>query len=322
MISENDPAGMGIAFCRAINNHSEHSCRLITRSLRYNFDFEKDIHVEDFWNDDVRDESKVDEVRQILEDADIVHFHILLDETATLGPLTIKDHVAGKTIVHHHHGHPEFRSDPMKWQRKYSDLRRMFLVSTPDLKAMAPEGYWVPNLVPLDDPDYAFMPDAQLPRDRMIVFQSPTRLDLKNTAELDEMLSKLALKYPIASDIVQNTNHRECLRRRRNAHVSFDHLQGYYGVSSLEALSQGKPLIAGLDSWNQRMIKEFTGVDTLPWIVCHSIEKVAGELLALCHSPETRAVKGVEGRRFMEKCWSEKHVIDRLFGFYERASAL
>ena len=30
MITDNDPAGMGIAFCNAINRYSNHTCRLIT----------------------------------------------------------------------------------------------------------------------------------------------------------------------------------------------------------------------------------------------------------------------------------------------------
>jgi len=45
MISQNDPAGTGIAFTKAINRHTHHSCRLITTEIRYNFGFEKDLHL-------------------------------------------------------------------------------------------------------------------------------------------------------------------------------------------------------------------------------------------------------------------------------------
>ena len=45
MIAINDPAGAAIAFTKAINCYTEHTCRLVTKEIRFNFMFEKDLHL-------------------------------------------------------------------------------------------------------------------------------------------------------------------------------------------------------------------------------------------------------------------------------------
>ena len=135
MITINDPAGTAIAFTNAINRYTEHTCRLITKELRYNFMFDKDLHIpwlkRDGW----------DEVEHLLVESDIFHFHMTADEHLELGPFKVRDYVPGKRIVHHHHGHPDFRGNPSKFMDKYQSLkRRNLIVSTPDLLKPMPLG--------------------------------------------------------------------------------------------------------------------------------------------------------------------------------------
>jgi len=90
MITENDPAGMGIAFTRAINQFTTHTCRLITTTTKYNFDFEKDLHVPDL------DAEGFEEIDILFKKADIIHFHVLADDNLSLGPIKPKDYRHGK----------------------------------------------------------------------------------------------------------------------------------------------------------------------------------------------------------------------------------
>ena len=251
MIADNDPAGMGIAFANAINLYTEHTCRLVTCRTVYNFDFQKDIHIPDL------DDDGFDEIVDILKEADILHFHILADEHLPLGSIHITDFIKGKALLHHHHGHPDFRSHPEKYRDKYRRLGRRVLVSTPDLLRLMPEAGWQPNLVPIEEPEYA--PPPRRGNGRVRVCHTPTRKDLKNTAEFLEVMVVLQKRHPhMECVMVENTPHRECLRIRRNTDIVFDHMQGYFGVSSLEGLSQGKPVIAGLDRWNIKHIQDFS----------------------------------------------------------------
>lgn len=313
MITENDPAGMGIAFSKAINTFSDHTCRLITTTTRYNFEFEKDIHVPDL------NEEDWEEVDDILRQSDIFHFHILADEYLPLGPLKIFDYLQGKRILHHHHGHPDFRNNPGKYSDKYKRLGRKAVVSTPDLLRLMPEAIWQPNLVPIDDPDYQPLDiDAGRP---VRIGHSPTRKDLKNTDDLLRVVRVLREDLEFRSlelDIIENCRHRECLRRKNDCHIIFDHMQGYYGVSSLESLSQGKVVVAGLDSWNIEHIMSFTEITDLPWLIPQNAAELETNLKDLHQDVDMRRVTSLNSRIFMEQHWSDKIVVERLVRLYEK----
>lgn len=311
MITANDPAGTGIAFTNAINRHTEHACRLITTTIRYNFGFEKDLHVPDL------DEEGFGEMFELLQKADILHFHLLADENTELGPVRAKEFITGKAILHHHHGHPDFRSHPDKYREKYHHLKRKSLVSTPDLLKLLPEAVWQPNLVPINAPDY--LPRSIETKNRVRVCQAPTRKDLKNTAEFEVIMASLERKYGnVEGVIIENTRHEECLRIKQACDIHFDHMQGYYGVSSLESLSQGRPVIAGLDEWNRKNIRDFFGTEDLPWIPARNTIELNAVLVKLIENRALRETKGKESRKFMEVFWNERTIVDDLIDFYER----
>ncbi len=313
MISQNDPAGMGIAFTMAINRYSSHSCRLITTETRYNFGFEKDLHLPNLT------EQGLDEARDILEQADLFHFHLLADEHMNLGPINISDYTKGKKIIHHHHGHPHFRANPGHYREKYKRLRRKTLVSTPDLLHLLPEATWIPNLVDIDDP--LLMPTPEPEGKTVVIGHSPTRKDLKNTADLEQVVSVLERRRdlpPLHLRIIENRPHRLCLAEKRNCHLIFDHMQGYYGVSSLESLSQGRPVVAGLDEWNIGQIKAFTGSESLPWIIARNTDQLGHALASLAVDSERRQQLGQEARTFMEGCWHPRRIVRRLSEWYRK----
>ncbi len=314
MMAVNDPAGMAIAFAEALNRHTPHACRLITLETRYNHGWRQDLHLPDLGPEDLG------EVEHLLRTSDVFHFHMTADEDLAIGPFLPRDFMAGKLLVHHHHGHPDYRSDPGKYRRKYRERGRdKILVSTPDLLRLFPEAHWMPNFVPQDDP--LLMPMGGKPRAPgevpALIGHSPTRKDLKNTDDLLRAMAELAAaNEPARLDMIDDAPNRECLRRKRRCHIVFDHLQGYYGVSSLEALSQGVPTISGLDAWNREKIAEFTDTDDLPWVVT-SPSGLTATLRDLIHDPERREEIGGKSRAFIAKRWTDRIVADRLARFYD-----
>ncbi|MBW1723548.1 MAG: glycosyltransferase [Deltaproteobacteria bacterium] len=313
MITDNDPAGMGIAFTHAINRYTDHRCRLITTAEKYGFDYDKDIHLPDIRDDDFG------EVEQLLKEADIIHFHVLRDENSHLGPLVIRDYIKGKRILHHHHGHPDFIINAQVYNEKYRKLGRRVIVSTPDLLKVAENATWVPNLVPLNDPLFLPRYDDSLPSTSVRICQSPTRKYHKHTREFKEAIDNLKKKFPgrIEPIIIELLPYKECLRIKRACHVVFDHMRGWFGIASLESLSQGKPVIAGLDDWNIRCIREFTGSDTLPWVIARNREELEDRLTELVVDAELRDQIGRSSRLFMEGCWTEQKVISLLMAIYQ-----
>jgi hypothetical protein len=311
MIAINDPAGTAIEFTKAINRYTGHTCRLITKEIRYNFMFEKDLHLP--W----LDKDGWDEVAELLETSDVFHFHMTADEHIELGPFRPVDYMNGKIIVHHHHGHPDFRGNPEKYRQKYKALgRRNLLVSTPDLLQLLPEAKWQPNLVPIDDTLYT--PLENKPDSPVIICHSPTRRDLKNTTEFIRAVSDLKryAKFPIELCLIENTPHKECLRLKRAAHVLFDHLQGYFGVSSLEGLSQGLCVIAGLDDWNRRHIEAFTGATELPWVIADK-DHLPAVLDSLVNDAGQVREMGLRASSFMRAYWPPRKIAHCLVKWIE-----
>ena len=248
-----------------------------------------------------------------------------LDETVPLGPFLPADHIAGKAVVHHHHGHPDFRAHPEKYREKYRRLgRRNLLVSTPDLLKKLPEARWQPNLVPVDDPAYSPNPadwtDPAFWEGPLRLTHSPTRKDLKNTDTLLEIVADMqSAGLGIALDMIDDAPHSECLARKKAAHACFDHMQGYYGLSSLEALSQGRAVIAGLDDWNLAAIRGFVGENTtIPWLIARDANALRARLEELVASPSLRRQTGQASRRFMAEHWSDRHCATRLADFLDR----
>lgn len=314
MIAVNDPAGTGIAFCRAVNRlerKNRHSCRIVTLETRYTHSWGKDLHLPDL------DGEGLAELEQLLQTSDVLHFHMTADEHLRLGPFLPADYLSGKAVVHHEHGHHDFRSDPERFRAKYRALgRKNLLVSTPDLLRMMPEARWQPNLVPEQDP--LLRPVERRWTGALRVAHSPTRKDLKNTDDLLAVVDELSRSgLELGLDLIDNVPNAECLARKQAAHVLFDHMQGYYGVSSLEGLSQGLAVIAGLDEWNRAHVAQFAGTDILPWVVARNREELALRLGELARDlPRCREI-GAASRRFVEGCWSEAKVAGRLADFWD-----
>jgi hypothetical protein len=313
MIAENDPAGVGSLLRNALHRHTDHVCRLVTTQTRYTHNWEKDLHAP------LLDAAGLDELAEVLETADVFHFHMLADEHMPLGPLTAAPFLPGKAIVHHHHGHHVFRANPEIFQKKYRDLgRKNLLVSTPDLLLKLPGARWQPNLVPQNDPRY--LPGPRPPDGRVRLGHSPTRKDLKNTDELMAVHARLVRELPLDLDLMDDIPHVACLARKKACDIVFDHMQGYYGMSSLEALSQGTPTIAGLDEWNTANIREFFGVDELPWVTACTAGELEARLRVLTLDPDQRRRIGSASRTFMETVWSEERLTSALCDFYAALS--
>ncbi len=311
MIAVNDPAGTAIRFCRAINTHTGHRCRLATLETRYSHGWEADLHVPDL------DAAGLDELAALLDASDVFHFHMTADEHTALGPLVPADFMAGKALVHHHHGHPDFRDNKGKYAAKYAALGRAnLLVSTPDLLHLLPEARWQPNLVPVRDT--AYTPGA---RDNgywegpLRLTHSPTRRDLKNTDEMQSIVAGLGDAVDL--DLMDDVPHAQCLRRKRSAHACFDHMQGYYGMSSLEAMSLGLATLAGPDEHVLAHVRRFAGTDEVPWVLVRNVGELDKALRDLAADPALRRQAGDRARRFMLEHWDDRKAALRLADFYE-----
>ncbi len=329
MIAENDPAGTAAMFRAAIERFTPHQCRLITWQRRYVCDFPADCHLADL------PAGEWPRVGEILRDADVWHFHMLADEALVLGPFALQEILTARAanppaIVRHHHGHPTFRANLAAYRHKYEVRfpRDVLLVSTPDMLDLFAPGraVWLPNIVPLDAPMFApttaaeWAARAGLP---LRVCQSPTRRAIKSTARLARIVGELRdAGVAIELDLIEREPHAEVMRRRRLADVIFDQMDFSFGVSSLEGLALGKPVICGLSEICQTRTAAYAGT-ILPWLIANSDHDLRTLLADLARDAaagrENLIAHGHRSRQFMERAWPETKSLAILEAAYRAA---
>ena len=174
------------------------------------------------------------------------------------------------------------------------------------------------NLVPINDVHYLPRFENTLPEAPIKICQAPTRKFNKHTDVFNRVMARLQADHQdIEQVILERIPHIQCLKLKRGCHIVFDHMRGWFGISSLESLCQGKPVIAGLDDWNVKCIKKFTGANELPWLIARNEKELQNVLLRLLSGPELRLTSGKQARNFMEQYWTEQRVLQVLFKVYE-----
>lgn len=329
-VTNTDPAGSAYNFIRAINEHTPHRARLITTQQIAAFEFPKDIL-------DLFDAG--DEIEALFRQADVIHFHKVNEDFSfefelahRIRRFDLKDYVKGKKIIYHVHGAPGERNFPEDVAKNYAQRNGIVLASTPDLEETYRQFYdkvaYFPNCVPINDVRY--LPratDEPITGDdgetkRYCVFQSGTHSVLKNMHVIRDVMERISKDLPVfflhtSPEQIQTQD--MALRHKRIAHVVFDHIEGYYGLSSLEGFSMGKPVVAGLSDYTIGAICRFFDImpHQLPWVVARDEQSVEKSIRNLINDASERSTIGLHGRSFMEKIWSDKAIAQRLIAIYE-----
>lgn len=329
-VTNTDPAGAAYNFIRAINEHTDHTARLIATQTIPMFDFPKDIH-------DLYDSG--DEAEALLRDADVIHFHKVNEDfkfefELESGPrkFDMREYAVGKKVVYHIHGAPSERNFVKDTAAKFKHPSAFVLAATPDLEEMYkphhPRVKYFPNVIPINDVRYlpratdAMITGRGRDAKRLCVFQSGTHSILKNMHIIRDVMDRVSKDLPVfflhtSPESIQTQD--SALRHKRIAHIVFDHIEGYYGLSSLEAMSMAKPTIAGLSEYTINAICDFFGVasDRLPWVIARNEQEIEREIRSLVIDNFRRADIGFKSRQFMHDIWSDKNVASRLAAFYE-----
>jgi hypothetical protein len=181
---------------------------------------------------------------------------------------------------------------------------------------MYPEATYIPFVVPSNDVDYLPCRREKHPQ-KIVITHSPSKKVIKNTDDFIKVTEELKQKYPsLHPFVIENTLHKDCLRIKRSSHIFFDHMQGYFGMSSAEALSMGLPTIAGLDNYTIEMTKQKFGAPDVPWVIARNPEQLKQKIEFLICDEHARGEIGRHSREWVERYWTEKRVAEWLIEFY------
>ena len=282
-----DNGGNGSALKRAMDRHTDWEVRYVRRQPSF-LGYEKDIEwpgrtpmprgLLDIWNR-----------------ADVVMM---------LGSFRLAQQFPGyerKPKVMYHLGE-EFRLNAEGYMARCRSEGIPQLVTTFDLLAYGPDLAWLPMVC--DTERMERERQAYRPGPRVRVMQTPAARGPNYTDEFEALMAGVDVDL----DIVEGVPWAESLRRKAQADILFDSFDSWYGLSAIEAMGMGVPVVCGTDG---------TGTDArivrilgdLPYLAVR--RDTVAERIAL-FEPGLRANYAQRGREIVERFHAEAKVVERL----------
>ncbi len=183
-------------------------------------------------------------------------------------------------------------------------------VSTPDLLTYRPNAIWVPTLY-----DSALW--HRVNRDgesrtgrggaRLIVGHIPSRAALKGSGAIRGALQPLRDQGLIEYREFRGLSPEQVAREVGDLDVLVDQLgMGLYGVSSVEAMAIGVPVVAELGELTRQKIQQLTGID--PPVVEATAATLSEVVAGLASNPELLDQSARRGREYVQQVHSPRNV--------------
>jgi hypothetical protein len=240
-------------------------------------------------------------------------------------PALIEELVRAATVIHYHNQWRElqiFQKLPWIWDlarakpsviQFHSWTRHTFQpqLEEPSLTKLVcaqyqvrlyPECMPVPIALPIDDPLHQ---PTWIENDPPVILYTPSELvrtgwNDKGFAVTRKILEEGRLRY----ELIHDAQWEHVMRRRQQSDIAIDEVvTGSYHTCSLESLSTGLAVIAGLDSQTVDALEAVTGTREHPWIVAKP-DTLFDRLSELVQDEGYRKAKRRESRAYMERYWS------------------
>jgi hypothetical protein len=299
----------------AINKYTTHTCRTITASDTTNGrKYPSDVLLHDGKS-----------VRNLIERADVVHFHNWIDHESSEMRL-YRELLAKKNKVLQYH------TEPSILQRNY----RRDVINREDIKTLVigqkharfyPKSTVIPNLVDIEDPLLS-PSNRKWDGGPLKVIYTPSDLKSypdysctccgKGYQDTTAVLKRLEEEGLIQATIITDMTWEELMPIKRQHDVCIDEcVTGGYHLCSLESLSQGLITIAWIDDKTRATLKQMTGNDDLPWVNTRMCE-LYDRLKSLARSsPENVENIKRAGRRWMEENWNTRKMVEKFIDAYD-----
>lgn len=272
-----------------------------------------------FKSDLLTPEATYEELRKVIVEADILHFHNFYSNQDLFRRHPDLWTIA-RTKKRVWQVHSQRDTAWVNLEEGLRDRSARHLVIGQYHPRQWPECEVVPNIIDITE-------SALTPRERdwnnpLRVAFSPSRIrfqgwDNKGYDETVPVLQELVNRRLIHAEIIFDKPHDECLERRSRSHIAIDEIvTGSYHLCSLEALSQGCVTIAGLDELQIKTIKDLTGADKIPWIMAYP-ETLKQKLTLMANDPYGCKMRGEVSRKWMEKYWHPRDMTNRFVEIYE-----
>lgn len=264
-----------------------------------------------FKTDLVSSQMSRDEVASWLEWADVLHFHNRHARQELFQRHRLEVPKKPAVIQMHSPKKSEDFTPEIQSGLPLAIIAQYHVRQWPELR------FVVPNVVDISSEPYVSRVEPAL-RARPVVSYAPSNVNAKGWDDkgygvVSPLLKKLKFAHRLDYQLIVSQPHHEVLRLKALADVGIDEVvTGSYHLSSLEYMAFGIPCIAYLDELTEKVVKDLTGADTLPWLQTTrtTFKQRIHELILRRNWQEF----GRETRRWMETHWSP----EKLAGHYLR----
>ena len=219
----------------------------------------------------------------------------------------------GKPIIMYINGSNNARKYCLFYQQQFKYFNFNIACSTPDLLEYYPEAKYLPMFIDYSKP---FWNLKKYKRDYHVMGHFPTNPKIKNTSEYLELAKKMdEEKSGIKFFASQGLSHKQCINHKRDMTFTFDHLQGYYGVNSLESAALGVINFVKIDETYLKSFYKIAGTNTTPWTLVNNIQDVEDKLKWFINNPVKITKEQLRTRKWLETHWSPEKHIKRIYNY-------
>ena len=306
-------AGSPIRIVDALNRYTDIKARLVV--------LQTNVYGNRTFTGGIDWQTDREEAMELLHQANIVHLHHFFDLDRNPFGIDFAQECRRARFVRQFHTHPlTVAHGNAQRARQIVESAVPQLVIAQYHERFYPRASMVPNIVPLEDKLY--QPIEHDGSDPVLFFaptvdrsawgetQDSTRWETKGARETEMLLDlvvKICCKGRIA--VRRNIPHKECLREKQASDLVIDEMvTGSFHLSSLEALAQGLPTFAYLDSRSLETLSELTGTYTNPWLNFR-LEDAKGPLIELIRDAQLRQEIGAFSRKWMMRYYNDRDLI-------------
>ena len=271
------------------------------------------IHTRVFPTDMIGSQMEKEEIEGWLEWADVIHYHNRWKRQEIFTRWKLDPPEKPSLIQIHSPRESEDFSEELESGLPIAVIAQYHTRQWPEKR------FIVPNVVDIHDPSHMIVerPARKIP----IVSYAPSNAvcrgwDDKSYTVVAPIAKRLSLNNEILYQRIINMPHTDCLKLKQIADIGIDEVStGSYHMSSLEYLSMGVACIGRLDEDCERVVKDLTGADWLPWVMSSPV-KFKSDLSVLVRTRSYIEI-GKRSREWMEKYWNPEDVCNYYTSVYE-----
>ena len=217
-----------------------------------------------------------------------------------------KECTKGKKVFALLHGSTNLRTFKQQYTKTLQEQYERIFCTTPDLKQLFPFTEYIPVPLDLNKEIYkSAKPRNKSNKGEIIIHHYPTDKAIKNTREFEEVCNELKKDYPkLKFKTITNMTNPQVIEDKKKIHLCFDHMQGYYGVNTLEAAAVGAVPLVGISKINSKIIKETINVKDIPFELVRTKEELKNTIKYYLDNPEEIKIMSKKNLEWMKKKWS------------------